>query len=361
MRIFKPLFPCVPKSRRPVLPAQTLSVLLLSLLGALLGGSVSPPAPDLARGVYVWKTTWDLPADKAAFLDSLRIRRIYLRVFDIVPNKNGPNAVIRFAAPATPFARFEFVPVVFIRNDVFRSLPRDQIRSLARKAVGLINRIVRAQGLTVTEIQWDCDWTRQTRAAYFSFLEAAAREDSAHRMSATIRLHQVKYRESTGVPPVSAGMLMFYNMGELGGARMSIYNREDAVRYVSRLGEYPLPLDLALPVFSWHLHRRSGALHGLIEGWSRADIESCGIFRKLSPEVWEATRSSLCHGTQFHTNDRLVEEAVSPSQAQEAAALALGSMRLRTGMNAVLFDLNSKNLEHYTNEQLEGVFGGKTR
>ena len=48
-------------------------------------------------------------------------------------------------------------------------------------------------------------------------------------MSATIRLHQVKYRADTGVPPVDRGMLMAYNLlpPDQAGERSSILdNRE---------------------------------------------------------------------------------------------------------------------------------------
>ena len=78
-------------------------------------------------------------------------------------------------------------------------------------------------------------------------------------LSATIRLHQVKYYKQAGIPPVDRGMLMFYNMGKLNAltAENSIYNSNDAAGYIETVDDYPLKLDLALPAFSWAVHFRN--------------------------------------------------------------------------------------------------------
>ncbi len=72
-------------------------------------------------------------------------------------------------------------------------------------------------------------------------------------VSATLRLHQIKYHQKTGVPPVRKGILMFYNMGS--PTRMDVQNSmldlDIAKQYIGNLESYPLPLDVALPLFSW--------------------------------------------------------------------------------------------------------------
>ena len=87
----------------------------------------------------------------------------------------------------------------------------------------------------------------------------AFKKEYRYQLSATIRLHQVKYREETGVPPVDYGVLMYYNMGHISamGAN-SIYDRSTALRYLGKLREYPLPLDIALPMFAWGVHSADG-------------------------------------------------------------------------------------------------------
>jgi hypothetical protein len=69
----------------------------------------------------------------------------------------------------------------------------------------------------------------------------------------------VKYRERTGVPPVDRGMLMFYNMGRFSAdpEARAIFDLESARRYLARISSYPLPLDLALPMWSWTVAPRS--------------------------------------------------------------------------------------------------------
>ena len=100
----------------------------------------------------------------------------------------------------------------------------------------------------IKEIQIDCDWTDSTRNRFFRFTRTLGKLAHAEHslISATIRLHQIKYFERTGIPPVDRGVLMFYNMGKLAAAseRSSIFNTEDAEKYTSRLSQYPLPMDL---------------------------------------------------------------------------------------------------------------------
>ncbi len=62
------------------------------------------------------------------------------------------------------------------------------------------------------EIQIDCDWTERTRNAYFQLLTALKREPflQGKILSATIRLHQVKYVQRSGIPPADRGRVCFF-------------------------------------------------------------------------------------------------------------------------------------------------------
>ncbi len=87
-----------------------------------------------------------------------------------------------------------------------------------------INQINKSVSIKCRALQIDCDWTTKTAPKYFYFLQQIREKLDAHEdggtfaslamLSATIRLHQVKYPEKSGMPPVDKGVLMFYNMGE---------------------------------------------------------------------------------------------------------------------------------------------------
>ncbi|WP_449399704.1 hypothetical protein [Chryseobacterium wanjuense] len=54
---------------------------------------------------------------------------------------------------------------------------------------------------TSNEIQIDCDWTAGIRDDYFKFLKEL-KKVSGKEITCTLRLHQVKDKNLTGIPPV---------------------------------------------------------------------------------------------------------------------------------------------------------------
>ena len=90
--------------------------------------------------------------------------------------------------------------------------------------------------LKFKELQIDCDWTESTRDKYFHLLSTLRNELERNKqiISATIRLHQVKYAAITGIPPVHRGMLMYYNMGKINATdNNSVYDKKIAEKYIS--------------------------------------------------------------------------------------------------------------------------------
>jgi hypothetical protein len=184
--------------------------------------SAPRPAAVYERGFYYWRTSFSLSPREKAILSGLSTAKLYLRFFDIAWSPSLGRAL--------PQARCEWrdsvpvgiavVPVVYFANAVFRNLRPPDVDTLA-VSVWRETWIIAQRGrVRFSELQIDCDWTDSTRASFFR-CAGLLRRKSAERgiaLSATIRLHQVKYFERTGIPPVDRGMLMFYNMGELDAA-----------------------------------------------------------------------------------------------------------------------------------------------
>lgn len=115
-------------------------------------------------------------------------------------------------------AQTKIVPVVFITNQTLENIDTTATKLLAFKISKRIQGIITTNQLpTPEEIQIDCDWTGGTREKYFLLLTELQKFPLFQNTiwSATIRLHQVKFMENTGIPPVDRGMLMFYNMGNI--------------------------------------------------------------------------------------------------------------------------------------------------
>ena len=132
---------------------------------------------------------------------------------------------------------------------------KEELEVLSEKIMSQIMRLwPTVSNTAIHEIQFDCDWTQSTKEKYFKFLRhfRQLQNDPTFQLSATIRLHQIKFANQTGVPPVNRGMLMFYNMADLESIKTpnSILDLEVAHQYIDSQTTYELPLDFALPIFS---------------------------------------------------------------------------------------------------------------
>lgn len=359
--------------------------------GAPAARQAAGPPPQ--RAFYYWRTTLSIGEAEQKALTELSIDRVYVRMFDVVWQDGGARLVgkLERAAGSAGELRLSWVPVVFVREEVLRQLPEEQRPQLAAEIWREVAAIGAGFPRAPAELQLDCDWTDRSQQAFFALLGEVKRQ-SGLALSATIRLHQVKYRERTGVPPVERGMLMFYNMGELSaapGAR-SIYDAAAAERYLARLGEYPLPLDVALPIWSWTLHARDGRVIDVLQSTDPGELEGQAFLERRAPgrgggrgdELrYAAKETAFFRGVLLRQGDELVGEVVGPAEALAAARQVgpkLGPARRGTEENSesggggsggrrgggkggaartvALFDLSERNLARHDAASLERLF-----
>jgi hypothetical protein len=315
--------------------------------------------PEGQRAFHYWRTTFTLSAAERRALTQQHVSKLYLRLFDVSWNQKTtatePVGLLTF--PERLPEGLEVVPVVYVRNSVFAQVAP---AALADQVLALVRSQSEAGHFTFHELQLDCDWTESTRAAFFAFcMQLTARTKSEGvTLSATIRLHQVKYSERTGVPPVQRGMLMFYNMGRLAAdaTRPSIFNPEDAEKYVEKLDAYPLPLDAALPVFSWGVQSRDGLMVELLSKPDRAELEANPSLRKDGPLRFVATSPTLVAGGYLREGDALNLEVMTPASSREAAELLSKHFHPRRPFTISLFDLDEKNLNAFAPQDVDAVF-----
>jgi hypothetical protein len=255
----------------------------------------------------------------------------------------------------------EIVPVVFLRDEVFRHLSPGGAAALAASSWADVQERARLLGFEPRELQLDCDWSDSSRESFFAYLRRLreiARPDGVA-LSATIRLHQVKYRERTGVPPVDRGMLMFYNMGRFSAdpEARAIFDPESARRYLARVSSYPLPLDVALPMWSWTVHIRDDHVEGLMQSTDPDELPALPFLRAdAAPGRFIATRTAFLHGTLLREGDVLKTEVTGPGESLAAASLVAPVLARPTARTVSLFDLSERNLARYDTGQLEEVF-----
>ena len=294
--------------------------LLLVLLGAC---SYEDTPPEQA--LYCWKTQVQFSAEEADFVKNNRIERLYIRYCDVGLRDNAPVPIAPVDIDTLSLQGKTVIPVVYLKNEIFNPELTEgnstYISTLAHKLGDYIEQINRYYCLRVSEVQFDCDWSLSTKQAYFSMLEAFKKE-FPYQLSATIRLHQVKYREETGVPPVDYGVLMYYNMGRITatGAN-SIYDRSTALRYLGKLRAYPLPLDIALPMFAWGVHSADGQVLNLVGGLTHAEAQAISTLVPIdASDIYKVAEQTYYKGRVWQVGDLIKIEEVSDAQRKEMLA-----------------------------------------
>jgi hypothetical protein len=225
---------------------------------------------------------------------------------------------------------------------------------LVKNTLYLVSAISHSQSIAPREIQFDCDWTERTRDKYFSFLQQYA-AISNQTVSATIRLHQVKYKERTGVPPVQYGVLMYYNIGPInGGDNNSIYEKSVAERYNTYIKSYPLPLDVALPIFSWGITIRDGKAAALLNKIDAADFKNDSNFVATNSNHFQVKHACFKNGYYFKEGDDIKMEHVPEADLLDITRQVNQYSNHRIG-KIIFYDLDSTNLNQYEKAIFEKV------
>ena len=300
---------------------------------------------------YYWKTIFRLSPKEKNTLTANEVKRLYIRYFDIdlnpVTQQPFPRSPIRFEDKTNAL---EIVPVVYIKNKVMLDSNLN-VLDLAQKTNSFIQQINAKNNINIQEIQIDCDWTLNSKKNYLRFIEVF-KKVSNKKLTATIRLHQIKYFEKTKIPNVDRGVLMYYNMGKIAPDSLnSIYDRNIANRYLSSLKNYPLPIDIALPIYSWGIHIRDEKIIGLRNKIDANNLKNNSSF-VLTKNNWFTVRNSnFQNGVFYKKNDQLKIETISTSNLLEMANDLEENIN-QNPKEIIFYDLDEFNLKNYE----EGFF-----
>jgi len=321
----------------------------------------------ISPAFYHWKTALQISPYEQSALDSLGCNTLYVKFLDIArdPDQGNirPYSVLEIADTLGLQGR-SIIPVIFVANNVFDGISTEKINWLCDKIVGSLR--ANSQRLPISclpfrEVQFDCDWTSSTRSAFFSFLkQIRLKLPAATRLSATIRLHQYKFPSATGIPPVDRGILMLYNTGDVDDTSEtnSIFEAAAARKYLTGApARYPLPLDLALPLFSWGLVFREEAFWKIIPDITQEALSDTTCFQL----EWEAKRTwySIKKGTflgghYLRPGYRIRLEGIGIEQLRSAAAVS-AAVALAPDARIAFYHLDSAIVRRFSARELAAI------
>jgi hypothetical protein len=330
---------------RRFLTIVAIAVLAISCNQAWRGTSSDDGKEAYDRGIYHWKTTFDLSEEDTEFMALHNIDRLYVRMFDVGVERNESNDSLEVVPLGT--TRFcskipdgySFIPTVFITQDALKAYNKREFE-LASLIVRRVNAMSSWNELgSFDEMQYDCDWTASTRESFERLCESTKRllQDEKVILSGTIRLHQLE--EATY--PFDRGVLMIYNTGSFVNPNTtnSILDYDDVSKYLSseqRIGKFIkarknncVKIDIAYPTFSW------GVLFDNNKQFKRL-IKDIGGY---SPAKDEQIRIEKSDYKEINRVKSLVDSVLAPA------------------INGnIIYHLDSNNLKNYSREEIENIY-----
>lgn len=299
---------------------------------------------------YYWKQAYALNKGQEWLLKNCQSEELFVKFFDVTQ-----DPVTRAAKPVSVVVFDErpalrVVPCVYIQNGVLKhSQP-----GLAKKLLDLVKSIAANNRLSVSELQIDCDWSGRTQDAYFKLLRTLQQLDPKLKITCTIRLHQIKYQSETGVPPVKKGVLMCYNMDDLDAFEVenSILSTATLKKYISPSTNYPIELDLALPIYQWGLVFRLGKLSLIANDISENELRPPN-YTQVKPHIYKVRKNGYLNNTYVCKGDLIRLETSSP---ETLASMAEWLQESDMSFNRlILFHISQEHISQYNESSIQKI------
>ncbi len=313
---------------------------------------------QITKGLYYWRSSFDLSDDEQNRLVKSGYNKLYIKYFEF-DNTRHFIAPVQFRTQPVS-SGLEIIPVIYLDNRALRDMPEQHISGLAgvmTEKISSINRSANYQG-KVSEIQIDCDWTETTRETYFRLLHTIkSRLQAGVKLSASIRLHQVKYKDRTGIPAVDRGMLMLYNFGSVGNytEANSIYSHKTLQSYLKADFEhYPIRMDIALANFQWGIVFRNQHPRKILDGVAAKDFPEAAL-EKIDPTHGRILRTGHIQGFALEINDEIRFEKSGIDEMKNAAQII--ASRMNTDSFCIsIFDVKHNSTDAYLSKEMDEVF-----
>ncbi|MGB3548023.1 MAG: hypothetical protein WBA17_13670 [Saprospiraceae bacterium] len=326
---------------------------LAGLAAAVICGLAScDPAPPPEVAFYHWQTSFR--PDSIATARLAQASHLYIKVLDVAWDRSAyPTGLLNLDTTRVPEG-VQLIPTIFITNETMLNIAPDQVPLLAERMMRKAREQLYYRDFS--ELQLDCDWSAAGRENYFALLrEVRKLLPPGTRLSATLRLHQWKDPDGTGVPPVDRALLMCYNVGEVRfwETENSINSLDDARPYLDA-ERYPLPLDIGLPLFRWGVLFKRTLLLGLINELGPEALSDTTYYERTAPNRYLVRKSTYLDNRYLYAGNLIRLETVTAADL-DAWAAELSRHAWPTDLRVVFFHLGGPLLANFTHDQLQQV------
>ena len=354
------------------------------LLANFLVSCTDHNVTKVERAFYYWKNNESYLTDgEVERLVNLNAQKLYVKFFEVetdpvfgskpfaksslrIQEYSGYTQTAHDSLVCKTMQALNIIPTVYIKNEVFYNAPTGSLDTLADNIFFLVNKYyiekirnrwndnMQNKTAAYKEIQVDCDWTEKTKDNYF-YLLRALKKLSQRDISCTLRLYPYKYSNKMGIPPVDKATLMCYNLiNPLENEdKNSIQNNEELEKYLRNIKDYPLHLDIALPVFSWMQLYQNNQLRGMINPEAS---DSQLLLKPVKPLWYELEKDAELGEHYLRQGDKIKLEEVSEKVTRESIGLLQRYLSMDSTTTVTLFQLDERNLQKYSDETLIGFY-----
>ncbi len=322
----------------------------LFILISILASCENKRAPVVIPSVFHWRNVTGSEVYAAP-----EIQRVYHKLLDIDWNStHGAHPISVVPVPEAFKHHLDLIPCIYITNRTFQNIGDAAVDKLA---ANLLRKLRFGCPADLAGVMLDCDWSPSTRERFFR-LTRAMNDSLDVPVISTIRLHQYAHPSKTGVPPADRGMLMPYNVGSVKepGEVHSIFDEALASDYFRSNTPYPLPMDIALPAFSWGVQFRKGQFMGILQ---ESQIDRALEFGLLSAAtgVVQVIREDNDDLPELHLGDEIRIEWMTPELIAAAASLAQHAVNSDT-LAIAFFEMHSPTFEKIDPLHMQNILNG---
>ena len=303
------------------------------------------------KDFYYWRSNFNISSTEKDVVKDLAVKNLYIRFFDVDKSQAIPKPIGMINGFDSKELSVNYIPTVFITNRTFSGISSNEVKQLAKNVNQLINDIAKAGNLTsFNEIQIDCDWTKSTRNNYFLFLEEL-KQISNKQLSATLRLHQVKFKDREGIPPLDKMVLMCYateNPTEVED-KNSILDLNLAKDYLQNLNDYPIKLDVALPIYSWAIITNHLGKVKLLNSFTVEELKGKPIIDKGNG-IYEVTEDMFLRNFYLSKGFKIKIESIDKELLSQTKSFL--DSKLKENYRIIYYHLDEKFTQQYDLNQL---------